>query len=120
VYDRQLLLFELDHGGATPDVLARADAALAVRGDIFGWDVVAWAHFRLGQYAEASAAMRHALATGCRDARLLFHAGAIAQASGDRSGAERLLNAALSLGPALDPRQTDEARSLLAAIAAAP
>jgi Flp pilus assembly protein TadD len=114
VYDRQLILFELDHGGATQALLAHAEAALDQRPDIFGWDVVAWARYRLGDFNGAQQAMTHALGTGSADARLLFHAGAIRLALGDRDGAGRLLGSALALGPALDPAQRVEATGLLA------
>jgi tetratricopeptide (TPR) repeat protein len=114
VYDRQLILFELDHGGATQALLAHAEAALDQRPDIFGWDVVAWARYRLGDLNGAQQAMAHALGTGSADARLLFHAGAIRLALDDREGAGRLLGNALALGPALDPAQRIEARGLLA------
>jgi tetratricopeptide (TPR) repeat protein len=113
VYDRQLLLFELDHGGASEAVLARATAALAQRPDPFGWDVVAWADYRLGRYTAAEEAMTDALADGCGDARLLYHDGAIRLALGDRRGASALLAQALALGPALDPAQRSEAERLL-------
>jgi len=58
--------------------------------------------------------MTAALASGVRDARLLAHAGAIALARGQTTAGRDLLRAALSLGPALDPLQADEARALLA------
>jgi hypothetical protein len=47
------------------------------------------------------------------EARILFHAGAIAIARGDRSGGDALLRQALGLGAALDPADRAEARRLL-------
>ena len=114
VYDRQLLQFELDHGGASDAVLAQARSALAARPDAYGHDTVAWALYRLGRFDDAAAEMTAALASGVRDARLLAHAGAIALARGQTAAGRDLLRSALSLGPALDPLQADEARALLA------
>jgi tetratricopeptide (TPR) repeat protein len=113
VYDRQLLLFELDHGGATEQILDQARVALANRSDIYGHDVVAWALFRLGRVAEARTEMAAALATGAIDPRLEFHAAAIDLAAGDRATGERLLRTALDHPTGLDPLQTREAEGLL-------
>ena len=55
------------------------------RQDIFTMDAVAWAAFRAGDMARAVEASRLALRTGTRDRALLYHAAAIAAASGDRA-----------------------------------
>jgi tetratricopeptide (TPR) repeat protein len=114
VFDRQLILFDLDHGSVSSAVLARAEAAFDVRPDAVGQDVVGWALHRLGREDEAWAASAAARATGITDARLLFHAGAIALARGDAALGEALLLQALDLGPALDPMDRTEAEALLA------
>ncbi|HEV8489005.1 MAG TPA: tetratricopeptide repeat protein [Candidatus Limnocylindrales bacterium] len=113
VYDRQLLLFELDRDGATEELVAAARSALADRSDAAGHDLVAWAAYRLGRLDLAAAESDTALATGIRDARLIYHAGAIAIATGDRVRGEALIREALALGPALDPLETAQARRLL-------
>ncbi len=113
VYDRQLLLFDLDHGGASEALLAHARTALAARPDATGHDLVAWALYRLGRPTEALVESRLALATGTRDARILAHAGAIELAVGDPRGRQDL-QAALDLGPALDPLQRVELAAILA------
>jgi tetratricopeptide (TPR) repeat protein len=115
VYDRQLLLFELDHGGASEQILDRARQALGTRGDVYGHDVVAWAQYRLGRAGEAKVEMAVAMAQHTPDARLLYHAGAIELATGDTKGATGLLRQALSLSSGLDPLQLAEAQHLLAA-----
>jgi len=114
VYDRQLVLFELDHGGATEALLAHAQAALASRPDATGHDVVAWALYRLGRFDAALAESRLALTSGTQDARILAHAGAIALAIGDVPDGLRDARAALALGPAIDPLTRSEITSLLA------
>ncbi len=111
VYDRQLLLFELDHGGATTELLDRAIAASQARPDAAGHDLVAWANYRLGRFAEAKVASDLALASGIIDARILLHAAFIEIALGNGAAGEALMRQALALGPALDPVERDEARS---------
>jgi len=113
VYDRQLIGFELDHGGASETSLAAARASLAARPDYAGHDLVAWALHRLGRDDAAAEEADAARATGIVDGRVLFHAGAIALARGDVAGGEALLRQALALGPALDPAARAEASALL-------
>ena len=112
-FDRQLLRFELDHGGASDALLARAQSSLAARPDWTGHDTVAWALYRLGRFDDAAAEIAAARALGADDARLRFHDGAIAVARGDRSGGTTLLRSALDLGPAIDPIERAEATTLL-------
>ena len=113
VYDRQLIAFELDHGGASEAVLQAARTSSAARPDAVGLDLVAWALHRLGRDDEAAAASELARATGIVDARVTFHAGAIAVGRGDTARGKALLGDALALGPALDPADRAEAERLL-------
>jgi tetratricopeptide (TPR) repeat protein len=113
-YDRQLLRFELDHGGADQALLDRARASAAERPDAVGHELVAWSAYRLGQYAEAGTAIDAARALGADDARLRFYEGAIRIALGDAERGEELLRSAEALGAALDPTERMEIASLLA------
>lgn len=112
-YDRQLVRFELDHGGDMAGALERARASLAEQPDASGHDLAAWALFRLGRYDEAVAEIAAARSLGADDARLRFHEGAILAALGAIDDAERLLTSALDLGPALDPIERAGAEGLL-------
>ncbi len=112
VYDRQLLRFELDHGGASPAALAAAQASAVARPDTTGYDLAAWALYRLGRFDEAAAGMNATRANGADDARIRFHDGAIELARGDRTTGLALLNSALASGPALDPIERAEAMRL--------
>jgi tetratricopeptide (TPR) repeat protein len=114
-FDRPLLRFELDHGGANEVLLARARDSLTERPDASGHDTVAWALYRLGQFDAAAESIAAARALEADDARLRFHQGAIQLARGDVEAGERLLRSALDLGPALDPIERAEAERLLAA-----
>lgn len=112
-YDRQLLVFELDHGGASEELLARARRSLAQRPDAAGHDTLAWAQYRLGYLGEAADSIAAARALGADDARLRFHDGAIRLAQGDVEAGLGLLRSALALGPALDPIERAEAEGLI-------
>jgi tetratricopeptide (TPR) repeat protein len=112
-FDRQLLRFELDHGGATPALLEDARASLAARPDWTGHDTVAWALYRLGMFDEAAAEIEAARALGADNATLRFHEGAILLGQGAVAEGTRMLRVALDLGPALDPAERTEARRLL-------
>jgi tetratricopeptide (TPR) repeat protein len=113
VYDRQLIRFDLDHGGATAETLAAAQASLTARPDATGHDLVAWTLYRLGRFDEAATEIAKARASGADDARLRFHDGAIALARGDRARGIALLQGALAAGPALDPIERAEALRLM-------
>jgi tetratricopeptide (TPR) repeat protein len=113
VFDRVLLRFELDHGGASEAVLAAARASVADRPDGAGHDTVAWALYRLGRFDEAASEIAAVVAHGGSDARLLFHGGAVALARGDTVGGQALLDQALAFGPALDPIERAESERLL-------
>jgi tetratricopeptide (TPR) repeat protein len=113
VFDRVLLRFELDHGGATEAILASARASLDGRPDTTGHDTVAWALYRLGRFDEAATEIGAASVGGAAGARLTFHAGAIALARGDAETGRAALARALALGPALDPVERAEAERLL-------
>lgn len=112
LFDRQVLAFELDHDGAIRDALAKATAAAEIRSDAAGLDVVAWASFRLGDLDGAARMSARALATGSVDARILYHAGAIAIARGEVADGRRFLQRAIDLGPALDPLDRSRAEAL--------
>jgi tetratricopeptide (TPR) repeat protein len=109
VFDRALLRFDLDHGRADEALLAAARRDLAFRPDAAGHDLVAWALHRLGRSDQAALEAELALAVGSRDARVLFHAGAIDLAIGETGRGRERLEAALALGPALDPLEREEA-----------
>lgn len=113
VYNRQLVLFEVNHGTDLPEALRLAEAELVVRKDIYGYDAYAWALLANGRAAEADRAIAQALALGTRDAQLLYHAGLIAQAVGDAARARTLLNDALALNPGFDPLGALRARAAL-------
>ena len=116
VYNRQLVLFDANHGENAAEAVSLAEGELAVRKDIYGWDVDAWALLAAGRAADADAAMQHALVLGTNDALLAYHAGMIAHGLGDDARAKTMLLRALALNPGFDPLQAVRARAVLATI----
>jgi tetratricopeptide (TPR) repeat protein len=83
------------------------------RGGVYVDDAYAWALYRAGRFDEARQASAQALRLGTHDARLLFHAGAIALADGERAQGRQWIGQALALNPAFDLSGAAEARQLL-------
>jgi tetratricopeptide (TPR) repeat protein len=113
VFNRQLVLFDVNHGRDAATALQLADKELGQRQDVYGYDAAAWALLANGRAADADAAMAKALALGTRDATLLYHAGEIARAVGDTVRARDLLGQALAIRGALDPLSAEKARASL-------
>jgi tetratricopeptide (TPR) repeat protein len=114
LYNRQLAAFYADHGIKLEEAAAMAAKEYERRKDIYGADAVAWTAFRAGKVPEAKAAMTDALRLGTRDAKILYHAGMIESALGNREGSRKMLEAALRLNPAFDLIQAQYARNELA------
>jgi tetratricopeptide (TPR) repeat protein len=120
LYNRQLVLFDVNHGENLAEALRLAENELTTRKDVYGWDADAWALLANGRALDADEAMRHALALGTHDSLLDYHAGMIAKALGDRDRAVALLERALERNPGFDPLQATRARAALAELGAAP
>jgi tetratricopeptide (TPR) repeat protein len=110
---RTLALFWATKDEHPVDALALAQAERSIRADAYTDDACAWALYRNGRIAEARAAMDRALARKTPDARLLYHAGAIRLAGGDRVSGRKLVRQALKLEPGFDFTGAAEARQLL-------
>ncbi len=112
-YHRAWSLFLLDHDRSVPEVLARAREEIATRKDIYGYDLLGWALFKQGLYAEARQAARQALRLGTEDALLFYHAGMIEHALGDRAAARDYLERALTINSDFHAIQARIARETL-------
>lgn len=112
--DLELALFDADHGSNPGATLDLARAAYARRPSVKAADTLAWVLFRAGQPAEARRYADEALRLGSQDALMLFHAGMIAQASGDAAAARQRLDQALALNPNFSPLFAPQARQALA------
>jgi tetratricopeptide (TPR) repeat protein len=89
------------------------EAERASRRGIYVEDAYAWTLFRAGRLGEAREASDRATRLGTRDARLLYHAGAIRLAQGDPAG-RALVQQALAINPKFDWTGAKEASALVA------
>lgn len=76
-------------------------------------DAYAWALFRAGRAAEAMPYSEQAMKLKTQDAKLMYHAGAIQIANGQREQGRQLLARALALNPQFDTQGSREAQELL-------
>jgi tetratricopeptide (TPR) repeat protein len=116
LYNRQLVLFDANHGKNLAEGLTLAERELAVRKDVYGYDAYAWALYASGRYVDADRAMLSARAEGTVDALLDYHQGMIDAALGRADQARQLLTAALQRNPGFDPLQAARARATLATL----
>ncbi|MGI9079003.1 MAG: tetratricopeptide repeat protein [Gemmatimonadaceae bacterium] len=115
-FHRAWSLFLLDHDRATDEVLAKAREEIASRKDIYGYDLLAWALYKRGEYAEARHQMRYALRLATRDAMLYYHAGMIERAMGDPEAARKHLTRALEINKYFSRSSVRTARAVLDSI----
>jgi tetratricopeptide (TPR) repeat protein len=111
---RTLALFYATKDRDHDEAVRLAETERKVRDDIYTEDALAWALYRAGKLPEARAASDKANALGTKDARLIYHAGAIKIAAGDKPGGEKLVKAALALNPKFDWTGSAEAERLVA------
>lgn len=97
--NRELVFYYADRLLEPEKALAVAEREIARRRDVFTRDAYAWALHRSGRSADARRQIESALAVGTKDARMLYHAGAICAASGDRGTALQYLRESLAINP---------------------
>jgi tetratricopeptide (TPR) repeat protein len=98
------------------EALSAIEAEVKVRGDVYTHDAYAWVLYRAGKLEAAKEESDKAMRLGTKDALLMYHAGAIQMALGDKRGPDRVRQA-LKLNPMFQPRGSTEARALLKASA---
>jgi tetratricopeptide (TPR) repeat protein len=125
-YSRQMALYWADRGERLDEAVAIARRERALRSDIYTCDALAWCLFKAGEVAGARVAMGEAVRLGTKDAQILYHAGMIAEAAGERAQARRYLTDALatrvSIGSstaAFGVLQAEEAKRALERLAGA-
>lgn len=96
------------------EAVALAEESVRLQRDIFTCDGLAAAYLEAGRVAEARTFSDHALRTGTRDARILWHAAEIRAAQGELDGAGELL----ARIPAVDALTDLHARDGIAALRA--
>ena len=82
-FHRAWSLLLLDRGERVEEELARAEAALSDRRDIYAYDLYAWALHKAGRHDEAATAHARARRLGTNDPLLQAHAEAIEAARGE-------------------------------------
>ncbi len=113
---KRLALSWADRGIKLDEALSIATDEYEIRKDIHTADILAWTLFKKGNIAEAKVKIDEAMKLKTNNARMLFHAGMIAKASGDIGEAKRLLGLALKLNPAFDLVKASEAKKVLASL----
>ena len=107
-----LALFYATKNREPVEALRLIEEERRTRGGVYVDDAYAWALYRAGRIADACAASERALSLHTRDARLLYHAGMIRLAAGDRRGTD-LIRQALQLNPKFDAEAALEASRML-------
>ena len=110
--NRELIFYYADHANQPDKALEVAQRELTHRHDVHTRDAYAWALHVNGKDQEARQQMQTALAVGIAEARMLWHAGEIALATGDRAAARKYLERAANLNAG----DSDLARASLARI----
>ena len=118
--DLEMALFEADRAAQAHDATALAAAVETARAqyakrpdNVQAQDTLAWTLHLAGRSDEALPYARAALRLGSADPLMLYHAGAIAAAAGERVEARGYLRAALAHNPHFHPRYAPAAQALL-------
>ncbi|MBI1298051.1 tetratricopeptide repeat protein [bacterium] len=85
--DLEMALFEIEHGDNPASALAKARAAYTRRPSVHAANVLAWAFYHHGDYAEAQRYSNESLRLGTQDASFHYHAARIAHALNDDAAA---------------------------------
>jgi tetratricopeptide (TPR) repeat protein len=85
-----------------------AATELSNRRDVFSYDAMAWTALASGQTKEAAENMDRALAEGTIDARLFYHAGKVAFASGRKGEADKFFKRAAEIKQLLLPSEQSD------------
>lgn len=112
-FERAWQAYQLEWRGSSSALVDLLERESRERGDVQGYDLLAWAQFKAGRLPQARAAISSALRSGTSDASVWYHAGLIFRASGDGSRARAYLREALRLNPRFDARHAGHARSVL-------
>jgi len=97
--NRELVFYYAGHARKPEEALRIAQLEIARRHDVYTLDAYAWALYVNGRYAEAQKQIETALAVGVRDAKLLYHAGAIALKLKHAAKARQYWRQSLELNP---------------------
>jgi len=114
--DMEIALFNADQNKDLVATVEQARKAYANRPSIHAADVLAWALYKTGNYAEAQIYSQAALRLDTKDALKLFHAGMIAYRLGHNVQAQAYLEQALTINPHFSFLYAEEAQKTLQAL----
>lgn len=114
--DEQLARFLADTQFDLERAVTEAEQAYKVFRNAYAADTLAWCYYQAGRHQDARRTMRKALKWKTPDASLLFHAGMIHAALGEKETAKRYLYRALNLNPNFHPRDAKVAAAKLKAL----
>jgi tetratricopeptide (TPR) repeat protein len=97
--NEELVFYYLEREHDPAEALRIAQLEITKRHDVNTLDAYAWALCGNGRYTEAQKQIALALAVGVREARMFYHAGAIAAKLHDDASASRYLNQSVELNP---------------------
>lgn len=109
---RTLALFYAVKNRDIDEAVTLARREMAERPGIYTCDALAWALYRKGEIEEARELIDRATRLGTKDASLLYHAGAIRIAGGEKEAGKKLIQEALAQNPRFDPTGAAEASTL--------
>lgn len=95
------------------EALKLAKEEANIRQDIHTRDVLAWVYYRKGDFKAARKESDEAMAHGTKEPILLYHAGAIRLAQGEKKDGESLIREALKMNPHFDSTSSAEAKKLV-------
>ncbi len=98
-YYHHLAGFYADTRPEPAETLRWARRDFAIRQSVYAHDTIAWAFYQNGQWPDAAAEARKAIAPGTRDAHLLYHAGMILSRAGDLGKGGELLRGVAAVNP---------------------
>lgn len=110
---RTLAAFFATKNRDVDEAVSLAKEEAKVRQDIHTRDVLAWALYRKGDFTAARKESDAATAHGTKEPILLYHAGAIRIAQGEKKEGEKLVREAIALNPHFEPTASVEAKKLL-------
>ena len=109
--NRELVFYYADQAGNPEEALRLARIEIERRQDVFTLDACAWALYRNGHYEQARKRIDRALNVGIRNAKMLYHAGAIAAKLDNPAKAKDFWRKSIDLNPTSEV--ADQAESAL-------
>lgn len=112
-HSRELVLFYADNNTNLDRALELAKQDSEDTEDIYAYDTLAWAYYKVENFDKAKDAINKSLRLGTKDALLYYHAGAIYYKLGKRKEARKYFDLVLATNPHFDKDAVNEVRYAL-------